>query len=133
MIASAEFCNPHILNIRPPIPLHTRFFSFKVAFVTFKCFGYYSALMVNLNPVVKGKCFHLDGPCGSLCGTLGELCGGAVWEEGGDLRGSGSGKKGIKRTPALLRAAGPAVSLVHLPPHGEVSPPGHRSPALSGR
>jgi hypothetical protein len=53
--------------------------------------------------------------------------------EGHELRGEGSGKEGIKRTLALLRAAGPAVALVHLPPHGEASPPGHCSPALSGR
>lgn len=52
---------------------------------------------------------------------------------GSDLRGEGRGKGDIKRISALLRAAGPAVALVHLPPHGEASPLDHCSPALSGR
>lgn len=47
--------------------------------------------------------------------------------------GGGRGKGDTKRISALLRVAGPAVAPVHLPPHGEASPPGHCSPALSGR
>lgn len=91
-----------------------------------------SGLFVNkmypaLKPVVKDKCLYFDRP---LWFTM--------WDTKSASRGAVGGgramrKEGIKRTLALLRVAGPAVALVHLPPHEEASPPGHCSPALSGR